>query len=558
MNEKIKTKIPITNEIFQLIRNMLLSENSNIQMKDILEVKRFFDVLDFDRYVANIEGIKASDFLSLLEKIIEVSLRHNSTQKKLIIQELLNESKDKDKFEVIYTHKEEISNDDLIYLKEFMSSHVSAAYIFHTSDQMKDFITDLQAGNYDSIHEFVDKFRDLTSTNYQVLHELKTKTTEEKLDTDFNLDSLTNLAVETVKEVSTPGYYLNTGLMNLDNAMGGGLKRGALTLFGAVTAGFKSGMMLNLMCSIKIFSKNIETFDKTKKPCLIMLSMENTQSETFKRMTAYANNMGTVDIKTKDPKELAEKTIEALTPVNTSSPDTNIKLLYRPSNSIDINDIYSIISDAETEGYEVVALFVDYLSTMNSRRFQAKDMQSKTLALEDNARELYNLAINKKIAVVSGFQLNRQAYQEHGASGKNTLAFVGGSLGLATHADYIFNITKAHVKDPKDPDSNIHYIRFEEAKQRSTNGSANGYFYEVFSRNNTFRLLHSKYYKNEDGSSINFTAFDEYVKKQLEETKLKNLSNNSLMNPFQNSFQKKQEDKTANIQKNYQINSQSF
>lgn len=506
-----KTKIPITSEIFQLIRDLLLSDNNNIHLKDILDIRSFFSIIDFEKYTNAIENIPAKDYLTFLNELVEASLENNSISRLIVIQNLLNESKDKEKFKIIYDNRKEISNEDILHLKKFMSEHVSASYIFSGADKLSDLITKIKSGTYENISEVVDEYKNFITTTYRDLASVKIKEKDEKLDSGLDTDSLMSLVTETIKEISTPGFYLNTGFANLDKAMGGGLKRGALTLFGARTSGFKSGIMLNLACSIKMFSKNLETFDKTKIPAVIYLSLENTQTETCKRIITYATGKTPSQLVNGNPSEIIRKLKETLN-CSTSNPKVDLKIMYRKSNTTTINDIYNMISDVESQGYEVVALFVDYISTMKSLNYNTKDQQSVGLAMADNARELYDLAISKNIAVVSGFQLNREAYnKDKELSGKETLKLVGESYKMVTYADYVFTINK-ETATSVDGSIIMDYIRFDEAKQRSNMGSIRGYFYEIFKNDNNFRLIHSKYYKKEDGSEINFDKFDEFVK----------------------------------------------
>lgn len=509
-----KTKIPISIEIFQLVRNILLSENINIQLRDILEIRRFLDIIDFESYTSIIENIPASDYLNLLDKLVNVTLENNAVSKTITIQTLMNESKDKEKFQVLFENKQEISNEDISYIKKFMADHVAASYIFSNAAEMTDMITKISSGDYDSVSEIVEMHKEMVFRNYKEINNIRVKASDEKLDSGLSLNELTNLASETIKKVSTPGFFINTGFRNLDNAMGGGLKRGTLTLFGARTAGFKSGIMLNLALSIKIHSKNLETFDKTKKACIVYLSMENTQVETFERVTSYCLNKGPSDLIDSDPNELATDVLNALNPA-TANPEVELKLLYKKSNTVSINEIESIVYDIENEGFEVVALFVDYLSTMNSTRYKSKDQETTSLAIADCAKDLYNLAIMNNICVISSFQLNRLAYNKNAVGGKDSLAYTGDSIKLATHANFIFvmNKSKIMINQNTPNEKIIDYIRFEEAKQRSVNASFKGYFYEIFDSRNQFRLLHSKYHKDSKGNSIDFEKFDELVQK---------------------------------------------
>lgn len=510
-----KTKIPISNDIFELVRDLLLSENQNITYKDITEVKKFIDILDKDKYNGVVENIPTSKYIEFLSAVTDAMIYSNNVGKVLEIQKLINECKDKEYFKDIYDNRKEISNEDIRSLKIFMAEHVSAAYIFKSADLMTDFITMIKSGDYNDVSEVVNSYREFITENFRYLNKVKTNEYDDKFNSGLDKTSLTNLVSETIKQVTTPGYFLNTGFANLDNAMGGGLKRGALTLFGAKTGGFKSGIMLNLALSIKMFSKNVETFDKTKKPCVIYLSLENTQVETCKRMLKYSLNLNNNElVNYRDcVDDLYEKMNESLNPP-TASKDLDVKIMYKPSMSVTVNDIYNIIYDCEQDGFEVVALFVDYLSTMKPSRIDVKDQNTSTLAIADNARELYDLAITKNIAVVSGFQLNRGAYDtSKELKGKETVKNVADSFKLVTYADFVFMINKELLVTGMGTSNEqvINYIRFDEAKQRSISGSHKGYFYELFSKSNEFKLIHSKYHKKSDGRLLDFDKFDKTV-----------------------------------------------
>lgn len=540
-----KTKIPMSEEIFRLVRNILLSSNNNIHLRDIMEIDRFLSIIEFNRYTSIIENIPANEYLGLLETLSKTALSNNSTLKSITIQSLLNESKDKEKFQILYDNREEISNEDLAYVKTFMSSHVAAAFIFNFTDEVSDAITKINSGDYKNVEEVVDIYKKIIFDNYRVLNQVRVKAIDEKLDSGLDKTELTNLASETIKKVSTPGFFIDTGLVNLDRAMGGGLKRGALTLFGARTAGFKSGLMLNLACSVKMYSKTLQTFDKTKKACIVYLSMENLQSETFQRMVKFALNKDPMDMVDANPETIASEVIEALTP-STANPDVELKLLYKRSNSIDINDIRNIVDDIETDGFEVVALFVDYLSTMNSVNYKLRDQETTSLAVADNSRVLYDFAIEKSIAIVSAYQLNRKNYEKHNLSGKEVLAHTGDSIAITRYADYIFVINKDKVVFNKgtSTEKEISFLRFDEAKQRSTNSSYKGYFHELFEVDNSFRLVHSKYFLNSLNQPIDFNIFDQEV---AEAKRAEEMENRSMRN-FNPKFGQSNNTNTTNNQ----------
>jgi len=90
-----------------------------------------------------------------------------------------------------------------------------------------------------------------------------------------DVDSIKD-ALEKGANTVSPEGVLDTGFRGLNEATGiNGLPRGALVHFGALTHGYKSGMLVDLALNIPKYNKPW-LWDETKKPLILRVSFENT------------------------------------------------------------------------------------------------------------------------------------------------------------------------------------------------------------------------------------------------------------------------------------------
>ncbi len=205
-------------------------------------------------------------------------------------------------------------------------------------------------------------------------------------------------------------------------ALGGGLAGETFTAVGGQTGRFKSGVIHNWALSAAVMNRpeDIVLKDKNLEPIILFYSFELTTPQLIGRHLAYfgerysddqLNNMS-VDVLTKK-----------LMKVNIDN-GVKLKMFYIPKSDDDTKDKQvnqtktpqDIINDIESykiRGFEVVALFIDYVelmevSSLKHKGYGAHGGEGSAL-LKQLTKEVRDIAVMYKIPVVSPYQLNDSA-----------------------------------------------------------------------------------------------------------------------------------------------------
>ena len=155
---------------------------------------------------------------------------------------------------------------------------------------------------------------------------------------------------------------------------------------------------------IKKYNPEYKCKDPTKKPCVLLLNMENDVAETVERMFSMMTQRRLEDFQSED-EALAMFNSKGLAIKDDNPIDLVIK--YRPGLTEDTSYIYKLIDDLADEGYEVICVLVDYLKRIKS--VQGSFGGDLRMELGAIVNELKILATLKQIPVVTASQLNRAA-----------------------------------------------------------------------------------------------------------------------------------------------------
>lgn len=278
--------------------------------------------------------------------------------------------------------------------------------------------------------------------------------------------------------------------------------------------GWKSGMLLKVLRDTKKYNQGIQVKKPGKRPCALMITMENDIAETVERL--FNMTISDENIRNKTPKqvvELIKKTGELSV---TNENDIDIVIRYYPNRSIDTADIYTIIDDLSDDGKEVIILVLDYLKRIKPAEY-AKEEKTE---LKNITNELKTIALEYDIPVVTAHQLNRQGASTIDAAmmaNKEDLARflgrsnVGSAWEVIENSDWvcIINVEKKRATEQ-------YYLTFKRVKIRYKNVSDLGYFNHPFSVNNRMQLIDDIFMDkslSEDSLASDFDGVDLLNKK---------------------------------------------
>lgn len=280
---------------------------------------------------------------------------------------------------------------------------------------------------------------------------------ERKAKTVSNADILSGMIMPMDQEASR-NYYeqyhersnrptacLKTGIEALNEFMRGGLyPTKVYSLFGIQGRG-KSITLLDLAIQAKRYNEYYVCKDPSKKPMIVYLSLENTYDETEERKFTMVNRT-THAMKEYDPSEVM-RMMNKNFPTNEDSNNISLCIKYEEANSITTSWIYSLYNALDKAGYELIALFVDYLALIEpelppSQRAYA--ISEERFRLESSMVQLKVAATKLDIPIVTAGQLNRNANMiiEQAQAMNNpdpvsllNLSHIAESMGIANKMD---------------------------------------------------------------------------------------------------------------------------
>lgn len=270
----------------------------------------------------------------------------------------------------------------------------------------------------------------------------------------FSLDD--DIYDKTINDVyernCNPSTKLKTGMISFNRSLAGGFENGRVYVYLGLPGEGKSTTLLNLGLQLKQNNTHYQTKDKTKRPCILFLTMENSLDETIERifnilvsessMSEYNSSM--------DVKKILMQNGLAITD---ESP-IDFVIQYVPANTVNTDYLYTIYDQLLDEGKECICVIQDYIKRIRSRDFKLLkgDMRLGLGAVIDEFKEF---AIDKQIPVITASQMNREATSKVDDGRKNRGVDlvrnlgrnnIGESLLILENADAAFIITPENTK----------------------------------------------------------------------------------------------------------------
>ena len=220
---------------------------------------------------------------------------------------------------------------------------------------------------------------------------------------------------------------ISTGYKMFDRILQGGFQNQRIYMFGGISGGGKSLVLVNFAYRAKLFlDEKYQT--ESNEHTVLYVSLENSTKETGDRFVCCAlgesiaeieNNFNN-NVQTKEEYDYKIKEVF-------NQDNTKINITYRPAKSIDIYDIQTIITDIErSNGTKVDILFVDYADKMSAVHASKSDQEWRDLGYIVD--ELKSLSISLNIPIVTVTQLNRDTYKNKGKGNTSEFNMNGGNI----------------------------------------------------------------------------------------------------------------------------------
>ena len=445
----------------------VLSDNRSIKRSHLVNMNNLLSTYNPKCYEKDQE---ASEMIEFIRRGLDARLEHNLTDPQLILYHIKRNISDADSVH----NYETISTSTIQWLNQMVSSTLDQAYVFNDMDRMVDICTRFKTTNdLSEKAKLVEDYKEQVARSQNAFRKNKNEAEEDEM---FSLEEGTfeNSIRDTYNAVCNPSRKLLMGNQALNELFGGGLEEGRVyCLFGLPGEG-KSMTLLNIAYMVKQYNRNVKTKDPTKKPCIVILTMENRIVESICRLfnMSIRKHTSITEYTVDDVMRLMRSTgrLEL-----TGDNPIDIIIKFKPANSCDTSYMYSLLEDLEDMGKECILLVQDYVAKIRSTERYA-DTRLEFGAVVDDFK---NLAALKKIPVLTASQLNRDASKHIDEGRKNNKADLVRLLGRSNISESMLilnNVDGGFVVAPETTPSGETYMGIQRIKKRFE-ASDQGFYY---------------------------------------------------------------------------------
>ncbi len=388
---KIALKFDIT--MLNMIIGYIYKDTSQINRRALHNVKKLFDIID-ERIYEGKPNLEAR--LKFINRTLKAKLEKGYENETVILNYCREDVGNKEVNNIINGLEQyrKINFEEINFITQAITDRLKYAYLLPLKDKIYHTVEKLDSGEFDSYEEINGELTQLCQNVINQNRKLSTleETTTFSLDDENFEDNITDI----VNKLKDPSCMIRTGIQKLNQILAPAYLSKRVYCYMGLPAGFKSGILLKTVRDAKKYNKGVLTTRKPgKRPCILLITMENTVEETVERlfnMTVYPD-----DIRNYSPKEVVKLLKESGELALDDSDDIDIIIKYYSNRSIDTSDLYTIIEELSDENKDVRMLVLDYIKRIRPAE-RAKDEKEE---LKNITNELKTLAIDFDIPVVT-------------------------------------------------------------------------------------------------------------------------------------------------------------
>lgn len=375
---------------------------TNIGKGNLANLVRLVDALDLKKYTYS-PDITAR--LKLLSYVAKARSTYGMREPEVIRAFITNTYSDGKE---LLAECEPLQLDTLNYtecnaITTVVNERLQYLYIFQYKDKIIDTLNKFSRGGWVSYYETVNEVKNALQellTNISIAN-----VTNSGVIRRLNMcaDNYADLVDTIVRKAKMPTAVLQTGIRQLNAILSPGFQAGRLYLILGLTGRFKSGTLLNITDQICKFNPQIRPVEDGMRKTVLFISNENTIEETYARLIDMYSGVDD-DIVRMSPEEAMQVLKENGHYRFSDTEGITIEFRYYRNMEINTGDIYTIINELHDEGFEVIALVLDYIARIGS----VSNAQEERFRLANVAKELKGIATYYSIPVITAQQVNRE------------------------------------------------------------------------------------------------------------------------------------------------------
>lgn len=386
----------IDNALMNLFCSYALSENKSIHAYSMNNLNKLMNIINESNFNNNQILIIKYRFL-----LCALAARACGLSKEMILSDISRKMNITNLFDENEFGRE-ISNEEVLYVENTIGQFLNTIVFDNKINDLLKLCQSYQTADYIKRQQCLSDIRNIMTNTLTQFR--RNDASEVTSSTRFVLSRIDESIEDIHAYITNPSFKLITGMKGMNDLLGGGLQKTKVYCFFGMSGEGKTTTLTNLFYQVWKYNKGFKTSDPTKKPCIILFTMENLVIE-------YICNLFNIITQGKDIKncatvedvmqEFKERKFEYL-----GDEDIEIVIDYKAVGTKDTSYCYQLIEEMEDEGYETIAFFMDYLMRINPTNYIPGDNYNN---LGQVVNEFKNIAIVKQIPFVTASQLNREA-----------------------------------------------------------------------------------------------------------------------------------------------------
>ena len=396
-NKPIKVNLDLMT--YDILSRYVLQPAYLVKMEHLVNLRKLISIIDYSTYENDPEKTKRVNFIF---KALEARLDNNILDRDIILTYVNGGLS----FTIDFLdyNRLDLNKDEVQYIHNLVSEILQYQFIYNKVDDIQDVCSRFKTADFCNRGNIVQEMENLIDDMKSEFR--KTKVDDSITDMTFSLQNgvFENCITNTYNIITNVSRRLITGMQGFNEMIGGGFESGRVYMLMGTSGVGKSLTLLKLIYQMKLHNKFYQTKDPTKKPCICLLTMENSVVETITRL---------FDLVIEGSHGMANYTLEQVIHmlrtqgelvVNDSSP-IDIVIKYKANKSVNTSYLYSLYDDLDDQGYEMICLVQDHVKRIRSI-YANSDLR---LELGDIVNEFKTFAIEKDIPVITNSHLNRDA-----------------------------------------------------------------------------------------------------------------------------------------------------
>lgn len=296
---------------------------------------------------------------------------------------------------------EVLNPEEVQLIFNLISDGIQFGEILAKKDQYIEELENIDISDAGACRKTVSALFNISQSLMDIKYNTNLLTSSKQVFNSADADSIKTSIDQTFEALEVSKNVFRTGIKWWNNLLSPGYENSRIYAYIGLPGAGKSTVLLKSALDIRKYNPDFKNKTPGLKPCVLYITMENSFAETIARVW----NMSFTDSILNYSKEEAIEKITKVLEVDSES-NLNIEIVIQTYNyrEISTDDLYTIVKNLQEQGFEVVALVLDYIKRI---RPVIQTPDNTKLELGRIINELKTLAKVLNIPVITAHQMNR-------------------------------------------------------------------------------------------------------------------------------------------------------